>query len=69
MDEGFTSRVSQSVSKEREATNSFLGLLLEMHEDDGRHGEEGCSGQGDLGAAGRHAGGEFGLRGPWLEQC
>lgn len=32
----------------------FLGLLLEVHQDDGRHGEERRPGEGDLGAAGGH---------------
>lgn len=33
---------------------SFFGLLLEVHKDDCRRGEEGGAGQGDPGASGGH---------------
>lgn len=38
------------------ATYGFLGLLLEVHEDDGRHGKDRRPSEGDFRAAGGHFG-------------
>lgn len=47
---------SSSEVKGAARTYGFLGLLLEVHEDDGRRGEERCPGEGDFRAAGCHCG-------------
>lgn len=53
------------------AAYGFLGRLLEVHEDDGRRGEEGGAGEGELGAAGGHCGeaeGGWVLEGIWSSE-
>lgn len=43
-------------NERRERTYGFLGLLLEVHENDGRHGKEGRPSEGNFRAARGHCG-------------